>query len=110
MPGPLPEGGRSQDGGLLPFKNGAARIAHTVGVPIVPVSILGAYEAWPRHRWLPRLFRPIVVKYHRPIPCSRTDKADLREAAAATTAEVRRILQRRLASWEVVRGRRKARR
>lgn len=49
----FPEGTRSPDGGLAPFKPGFAAIARRTGAPLVPVAIAGAYEAWPRRRAFP---------------------------------------------------------
>jgi 1-acyl-sn-glycerol-3-phosphate acyltransferase len=43
----FPEGGRTQDGALQPFKEGAAYIAIRAGVPIVPVILIGARRALP---------------------------------------------------------------
>jgi 1-acyl-sn-glycerol-3-phosphate acyltransferase len=43
----FPEGGRSHDGVLRPFKEGAAYIAIRAGVPIVPVAIIGTREVLP---------------------------------------------------------------
>lgn len=43
----FPEGGRSHDGHLQPFKEGAAYIAIRAGVPIVPVAISGTREVLP---------------------------------------------------------------
>lgn len=43
----FPEGGRSRDGELQPFKEGAAYIAIRAGVPIVPVAIRGTREVLP---------------------------------------------------------------
>ena len=43
----FPEGGRTQDGALQPFKEGAAYIAIRAGVPIVPVILIGARTALP---------------------------------------------------------------
>jgi 1-acyl-sn-glycerol-3-phosphate acyltransferase len=40
----FPEGGRSADGALHPFKEGAAYIAIKAGVPAVPVAITGTRE------------------------------------------------------------------
>lgn len=40
----FPEGGRSQDGVLQPFKEGAAYMAIRAGVPIVPVALRGTRE------------------------------------------------------------------
>lgn len=43
----FPEGGRTEDGALQPFKDGAAYIAIRAGVPLVPMVIIGAREALP---------------------------------------------------------------
>ncbi|HXG65774.1 MAG TPA: lysophospholipid acyltransferase family protein [Blastocatellia bacterium] len=43
-----PEGTRSRDGRLLPFKKGAFVMAVEAGVPVVPVSISGAIAAMPK--------------------------------------------------------------
>ena len=101
----FPEGHRSRDGSLLNLQLGAARMAHLTGAPIVPVSVVGAFEAWPRNRMLPRPFRPITVKYHRPIPCPVVPKDQLRVESRRTTEKLGRVLRRRLAAWEVVRRR-----
>lgn len=43
----FPEGGRSHDGILQPFKEGAAYIAIRAGVPAVPVAIIGTERILP---------------------------------------------------------------
>ncbi len=43
-----PEGHRSLDGRLRPFKRGAFRLALETRLPIVPVVIAGSHRAWPR--------------------------------------------------------------
>jgi 1-acyl-sn-glycerol-3-phosphate acyltransferase len=40
----FPEGGRSMDGVLQPFKEGAAYVAIKAGVPLVPVALVGTRE------------------------------------------------------------------
>lgn len=45
----FPEGGRSNDGKLHPFKDGAAYIAIKAGVPLVPIAIKGTREVLPMH-------------------------------------------------------------
>ena len=51
-----PEGTRSRSGQLGEFKQGAAKLAIETGLEIIPVCISGAYEIFPPHRKLPRLF------------------------------------------------------
>lgn len=43
----FPEGGRSEDGNLQTFKEGAAYIAVKAGAPIVPVALMGTREVLP---------------------------------------------------------------
>ena len=48
-----PEGTRTRNGELGPFKDGAAKIALDTGLTIIPVAISGGYEIWPYNRTLP---------------------------------------------------------
>ena len=47
----FPEGTRSPDGHLLPFKPGGFAVAIEKGVPVVPVTIKGSREVWPPRDW-----------------------------------------------------------
>jgi long-chain acyl-CoA synthetase len=62
----FPEGERSIDGTLRPFRKGPAILARKIGVPVVPVGIRGSYEAWPRGSSKVRL-RPIRIRFGEPI-------------------------------------------
>ncbi|ETW96824.1 MAG: hypothetical protein ETSY1_25090 [Candidatus Entotheonella factor] len=50
-----PEGTRTRDGHLLPFRGGAARLALATGSPLIPVRIQGAFDIFPAHRAWPRM-------------------------------------------------------
>ncbi|MFV0425417.1 MAG: lysophospholipid acyltransferase family protein [Beutenbergiaceae bacterium] len=56
----FPEGTRSKDGVMRAFKPGAAALARALRVPVVPVAIVGAYEAMPKGRNWPAPGRPPV--------------------------------------------------
>src|SRR5215471_7059302 len=62
----FPEGGRTRTGKVMPFKMGAFRLALTQGVPIIPVTIEGAWQIWPAHKLLPRPGK-LTIKYFPPI-------------------------------------------
>jgi 1-acyl-sn-glycerol-3-phosphate acyltransferase len=64
----FPEGTRSPDGWTRRFRPGAAALARTHGIPVVPVAISGSYAAMPRGRNWPKPGRPPVhVRYGRPV-------------------------------------------
>src|SRR5215213_4298533 len=47
----FPEGTRSRTADLLPFKDGAFRLAIESGVPILPLALSGTRTALPKHDW-----------------------------------------------------------
>jgi long-chain acyl-CoA synthetase len=61
----FPEGRRSRDGVLQPFRRGIGALLEQVPVPVVPVRIEGAFAAWPSQRRWPR-FRPLTVAFAAP--------------------------------------------
>jgi len=50
----FPEGTRTRDGSIRRLQAGPVLLARRAGVPILPMVIDGAFEAWPRSRVLPR--------------------------------------------------------
>src|SRR5262245_1653965 len=69
----FPEGTRSSDGNLLPFKRGGLLLAVRTQTPIVPVTISGSWAILPKGDWRIRggqievtVGAPVSVKNHRP--------------------------------------------
>jgi 1-acyl-sn-glycerol-3-phosphate acyltransferase len=79
------EGTRTHDGGLQPFKKGAAVFGVQTGLPILPVGIAGSYGILPRGMKLLRRGGTVAVSIGEPIP-TRGRTVEEREAL---TAEVR---------------------
>lgn len=64
----FPEGTRTRDGSIGSLQPGAVMIAYKARVPVVPLAIDGAFDAWPRHRHWPNLFVPVRVIFGTPVP------------------------------------------
>jgi 1-acyl-sn-glycerol-3-phosphate acyltransferase len=47
----FPEGTRSADGRILPFKRGSFGLALKAGIPVVPVTLEGSARVMPRRSW-----------------------------------------------------------
>jgi len=62
-----PEGTRSWEGALLPFRRGGFFLAIDAGAPIVPVSVRGTYELMPRGTKRVRKGKVRIV-FHEPVP------------------------------------------
>jgi 1-acyl-sn-glycerol-3-phosphate acyltransferase len=79
----FPEGTRSKDGTLLPFKDGAFQIAARTGTPVLPIAIAGTRQMRPKHsRWFGKAHA--CAKILAPIsPSGQSDRdiASLRDRA-----------------------------
>jgi len=63
----FPEGTRSRDGKLRPFRRGGFFLALASGVSIVPVTIRGTFELMPKRQWYARRGK-VSVTFHEPVP------------------------------------------
>jgi 1-acyl-sn-glycerol-3-phosphate acyltransferase len=85
----FPEGTRSRDGNLLPFKKGAFALAFEAGVPVVPFAIHGGSEILPKGAWRVRGGSYRITMGEPLDPAAFHGHDGLREAAESA---VRRLL------------------
>lgn len=78
----FPEGTRSKDGRVLPFKNGAFKMAQKVGAPVIPLSIIGSFDAHPSNWMFPRKASVSCCKVivHEPIESTDLTEQELSDA------------------------------
>ncbi len=91
----FPEGTRSRDGRLLPFNDGAFRLAIKVGVPILPLALDGTMDALPKDGWrfgAPSRIRLAVLA---PIDTTGLASAD----APALRERTRHAIATHIAAW-----------
>ena len=71
----FPEGTRSKDGNMIPFKEGSMKMASKTGCPIIPIAITNSAQIWEAH--LPYI-RPahVIVEYGSPIYPKELSKED----------------------------------
>jgi len=95
----FPEGTRSKTAELLPFKDGAFRLAIETGAEILPLAVAGTRKALPKNSW--RFARAkALVTVGTPISTREMTLDDLERLKAETRAQIeamRATLQRQLA-------------
>lgn len=81
----FPEGTRSRDGEMLPFKDGAFRLAVEAGVPILPVAVSGTRSAMAKGTFQFRraVARVRVLEPIETVGLTLNDVASLKERARA---------------------------
>jgi long-chain acyl-CoA synthetase len=90
----FPEGERSIDGELKPFRKGASILSAHLNAPIVPVAMDGLFDLWPRSRsfqWkriLPGSGLRVPLEFGAPVAATRGKYA---EGTAALRAGVERM-------------------
>ena len=89
----FPEGTRSRDGSLQPFKKGAFHLALQAGVPVVPVAITGSFDVVPTGE-LRVTPGPVEVYVEPPVDVARFSPQDPKRLLS----EVQEIIARRFGS------------
>jgi 1-acyl-sn-glycerol-3-phosphate acyltransferase len=88
-----PEGTRSRTGDLLPFKKGGFHIAIDSHVPVLPITVVGAFELMPPGSFA---IRPgtIEIYFHDPIETTGLQPRDRFELIARVRAPMEEVLSR----------------
>ncbi len=81
----FPEGTRSRDGRLKPFKKGSFVLAISAGAPVIPVFCENTHELMPRGSWSPRR-GTVTLRIGAPIPTAGLTYQDRDRVANATRA------------------------
>jgi len=83
----FPEGTRSRDGVMKPFKSGAFKLAQNEQVPILPVAIHGAGDLLPKGSWMPGEAR-VRIKVLPPLPPPPPGDGNIDAFAASVRAQI----------------------
>jgi 1-acyl-sn-glycerol-3-phosphate acyltransferase len=87
----FPEGTRSADGHLQPFKTGAIMLALKAGVDVVPVGFNGTHQAIPKGKLLSR-GGDVVLRIGRPVPTKNFKAKDKQILAGILHQKVAELL------------------
>jgi 1-acyl-sn-glycerol-3-phosphate acyltransferase len=88
----FPEGTRSRDGKLLPFKAGAFKLAVDAGVPVLPIAVSGSAQGMPKGSpWV----RPaqLTVRILEPVSTAGLGDRDLRKLRDGVRDSIARALE-----------------
>ena len=87
----FPEGRRSRDGKMQPFKEGSMKMASKTGCTIIPMAISNSAEIFENH--IPKI-RPckVIVEYGAPIYPKELTKEEQKFLGAYTQQKIRQML------------------
>ena len=83
----FPEGTRTQNGEIGDFKKTFAILSRELNVPVVPVAINGAYDAFPRGTFFPKPWKKINIKFLKPIMPENHSYDSLKEIVQSKVSE-----------------------
>ena len=89
----FPEGGRSRNGSVMPFKHGLGMLVAETNVPVVPCGLVGTFEALPPQRNFPR---PVAIKLAigdpLQFPSTANDRTGWSQIAASVESQIRDLV------------------
>lgn len=90
----FPEGTRSKDGKMLPFKEGSMKMAEKSKSPIIPVALTGTADIFENH--FPKVKRgKVTIDFGKPIIIEELDKEDKKFLGAYTQSKIQEMLDER---------------
>jgi 1-acyl-sn-glycerol-3-phosphate acyltransferase len=87
----FPEGTRSPDGSIAPFREGAFRVAIELGVDVVPLAVAGTENTLPKHSLVFRPTRASVTVLP-PVPVAGLTSDDASTLAERVRGEIARAI------------------
>lgn len=87
-----PEGTRSADGRLLPFKKGCFHLALDTGAIIVPVAIRGIHQVLPARTFKLTLGQPVQFRFGTPIDAGAYDPQHLENLMEEVRKQIQSML------------------
>lgn len=89
----FPEGTRSKDGEMIPFKEGSLKIAEKSGCPIVPMALTNTGEIFENHFPWVRSCR-VILEYGDPIDPKQLPKEERKFLGAYTQGKIQEMLDK----------------
>ncbi|MBN2200501.1 1-acyl-sn-glycerol-3-phosphate acyltransferase [bacterium] len=89
----LPEGGRTKDGRMLPFKRMPFVLAKQAGADIVPIGLSGLFRLKAKHSWIIRPTR-VKIRFGPPLRVEKTANWTAEELRDAVRVEIEKLVER----------------
>jgi len=86
----LPEGHRTLDGNLRPFKKLPFHLAKEAGVPVIPVGTSGLFQLKRKGSWLIHP-HPVWIRFGQPIPADKIQALSLAELSEYVRARINEL-------------------
>src|SRR5947207_11434286 len=88
----FPEGGRSRNGSMMPFKHGLGMLVAETNVPVVPCGLVGTFDALPPNRKIPRPVRiKLIIGHPLDFPSTANDRSGWSQIAKSVESSVRSL-------------------
>ncbi|MDO5146969.1 MAG: lysophospholipid acyltransferase family protein [Eubacteriales bacterium] len=94
----FPEGTRSRDGQIAPFKGGSMKMAQKADAPVVPVAISGSAEIFEKNEGLRVTPGTVKISFGSPFRISELSREDKKRAGELARNSIQNMLVRPTAS------------